>query len=322
LISEGEPLTDAEIADEAGPDVAESDVSSAMAQFATLKMVAPHPDGGVFVVAWERRQFQSDDVTARTRKTRGMQRSRNVPGTLRERSRVVPGNGFGSVSETDAETETDPEKIQDCALAALEGVESPDQETPEPDGREARLFPQGEMPARKHVREHGYGREDRKFLDEVRTEFLRAALARRTSRELGSAWEATALNYAKRPDGGRKKLLDALAYIADVGVDVEGHNLGPGGWYNLERFCRSKQKSGEPANWPAAVLGHGWDAKTSSAPGTPAATGKAVRKRPEDMTPAEREEDWYEHPERYMSETARDTYRSLLKKAGENGGTA
>lgn len=54
-----------------------------------------------FVPAWDHRQYESDDTTARTRKHRGKERSNDVPGNV---PTFVVGTGIGS-PETDTETD-------------------------------------------------------------------------------------------------------------------------------------------------------------------------------------------------------------------------
>lgn len=79
-VSLGEPMTTAELADWAGMRTRE--VAPTMERFAEVGMVSLDQSGAWFVTAWDTRQFESDDVTARTRQHRA-----------RERSIAVSGNG-------------------------------------------------------------------------------------------------------------------------------------------------------------------------------------------------------------------------------------
>jgi hypothetical protein len=59
-------------------------------------------DDGWFVPAWSTRQYESDDVTRRTRRHRSRQ------GTTMERSKNGDGTSEGTPPETEADTETEP----------------------------------------------------------------------------------------------------------------------------------------------------------------------------------------------------------------------
>lgn len=85
------PMTAQELADFA--DVPLRDVSVALGAMEAMSMISRH-DGVIYVTNWGSRQFESDNVTARTREHR--ERSQ-------ERSNDVPGNG----PETETETETE-----------------------------------------------------------------------------------------------------------------------------------------------------------------------------------------------------------------------
>lgn len=92
LVSEREPMDAADLADIAAMTVKE--VAAALPRFEAAGMI--HLDDGLgcwAVTAWHERQFESDDVTARTTKHRSKERSNDVPGTPSE-------------SETDTDTES------------------------------------------------------------------------------------------------------------------------------------------------------------------------------------------------------------------------
>lgn len=88
------PMTEQELADFA--DVPLKEVSAALRAMESMSMIT-RVDGTIQVTNWDVRQFESDNVTARTRNHR--ERSR-------ERSNDVPGNG----PETETETETEQER--------------------------------------------------------------------------------------------------------------------------------------------------------------------------------------------------------------------
>lgn len=86
LIAEGVPMTRTELARYA--DVKERDLDAAltlMEQFDMIDQSEP-----ITVTNWSERQYESDDVTVRTRKTRS-----------KERSKGVPANAPDTESETD-----------------------------------------------------------------------------------------------------------------------------------------------------------------------------------------------------------------------------
>lgn len=91
-IAPGVPMSRQELADYAGVKLRE--IGPALAAMEALSMVSIDANGLVSVTNWHSRQFESDDVTKRTREHR--ERSE-------EQVRNVPGN----VPETETETETD-----------------------------------------------------------------------------------------------------------------------------------------------------------------------------------------------------------------------
>src|SRR5689334_10198587 len=78
LISEREPFTVEDVADFAGMSERETRQGMARLEYAELIDVDPEL-GAWFVPAWNDRQFESDDVTARTAKHRSKEPRRNVP---------------------------------------------------------------------------------------------------------------------------------------------------------------------------------------------------------------------------------------------------
>lgn len=96
FIAEGVPMTHEELADYAGVKLRE--IGPALDLMASLSMIAVDKNGLVSVTNWDSRQFESDDVTQRTRDHR--ERSR-------EQGRNVPKNVPGNVPETETETETE-----------------------------------------------------------------------------------------------------------------------------------------------------------------------------------------------------------------------
>ena len=113
LIADGLAMTTEELAEYAGVKVRE--VVSALAAMRTLGMVRDSPTGLVAVVNWDKRQFESDDVTARTR-------------TYRERSQEqgkdVPKNVRGNAPETETETETEKSLVASSSVKSLRSVEA------------------------------------------------------------------------------------------------------------------------------------------------------------------------------------------------------
>lgn len=90
LICDDMPMTEVSLAAFAG--VSPGDVRKTMPVFERLGMIDIDDQGAWFVTNWADRQYESDDVTVRTRKYRSREQDRNVPNTF-------PG--------TPPETETD-----------------------------------------------------------------------------------------------------------------------------------------------------------------------------------------------------------------------
>lgn len=106
LVSEREPMEPADLADIAAVTV--KDVVGALPRFEAAGML--HRDAQLdcwVVTAWNDRQFESDDVTARTTKHRSKERSNDVPGTA---------------SESESETETDPPPLSSSIDEVPEAV--------------------------------------------------------------------------------------------------------------------------------------------------------------------------------------------------------
>jgi hypothetical protein len=106
MIAEGVPMTVAELARYA--DVRVKDVADGLAQMEAMQMVTVR--GGIIEVTnWDHRQFESDNVTARTAAHR--ERS-NTNGKERsyERSSEHPQN-VPRARATETETETETEKV-------------------------------------------------------------------------------------------------------------------------------------------------------------------------------------------------------------------
>lgn len=95
LVADDLTMTVEELADHAGMRV--RDVKAGLEQMLALGLVAI-TDGLISVPRWDDRQFESDDVTARTAKHRSRERSQ-------ERSPPVPGNAPETEAETEAESE-------------------------------------------------------------------------------------------------------------------------------------------------------------------------------------------------------------------------
>lgn len=82
LVAEGVPMTYAELADYAGMKPRE--IEPAVTEMMALGMVVLEGCGALCVKNWKERQFESDDVTARTAKHRSKERSQTVPGNAPE----------------------------------------------------------------------------------------------------------------------------------------------------------------------------------------------------------------------------------------------
>lgn len=104
LVSENRALSDVGLADLAAVPV--KDVRKALAAFESDGMIHRHePTGAWAVTNWAGRQFESDDVTERTRKHRSREPDGNVPksfpGTFRSHA------GARDALATESETETE-----------------------------------------------------------------------------------------------------------------------------------------------------------------------------------------------------------------------
>jgi hypothetical protein len=105
-------MDDADIAEFAGMTVRE--VTAAKPLIEQSSMIERDGDLDCWhVTKWEERQFESDDVTARTAKHRSNERRRNVP-TNGDRTFV----GTPPETETDTETDTDVPQAQHGSLRA------------------------------------------------------------------------------------------------------------------------------------------------------------------------------------------------------------
>jgi len=121
LVSEGVPMDANDLADYAGMDV--RTVKAGMRQLEDLGLITKGSPGDLEEIAWrsptfQTRQYESDDVTKRTRKHRAT-RENAAEGTFLRRSQERSGNGDGNTPETETETETETEK-QPCASANAE----------------------------------------------------------------------------------------------------------------------------------------------------------------------------------------------------------
>lgn len=98
LVGDDDPMTITDMADFAG--MPQRDVAQGMAALVRAGVLDMDTETETwFVPAWSDRQYESDDVTARTRKHR-KERSNDVPGN-------VPGTSVGTPPETEAETDTE-----------------------------------------------------------------------------------------------------------------------------------------------------------------------------------------------------------------------
>jgi hypothetical protein len=114
MLSEREAMTSADIARMA--DMRERDVTEGFAAMERLGLIEmDHNRKAWQVVAWSRRQYESDNVSARTRKHRSNITPSNDDGTFHQRrkERSKNGNGTHQITDTDTETETDPVLLSD-----------------------------------------------------------------------------------------------------------------------------------------------------------------------------------------------------------------
>jgi hypothetical protein len=78
MLSEKVPLSWQDVADAAG--MRARDVTAGVEVMSSLEMIELDPDSGAwFLPRWNDRQFESDDVTSRTRKNRSQEQDGNVP---------------------------------------------------------------------------------------------------------------------------------------------------------------------------------------------------------------------------------------------------
>lgn len=118
LVTEDLPMTHQELADYAG--MALRDVKKALPQMANLGLIALNDDV-ISVPKFNSRQFESDNVTARTREHR--ERSK-------ERDGNVPTNVRGNTPEAETETETEEKQGGKPPAAPKRAHQLPDDFTP------------------------------------------------------------------------------------------------------------------------------------------------------------------------------------------------
>lgn len=109
LVSEGQPMDAHDLADYAGMDV--RSVKAGMRELVRSGLIVERSSGDLQEIVWgsptfQRRQFESDDVTKRTRKHR-LSRADDDEGTFQPSSRERSGNVGGNAPETETETETE-----------------------------------------------------------------------------------------------------------------------------------------------------------------------------------------------------------------------
>lgn len=137
LLAEGVPVTLEDVADMAAVD--QKEVNDAFAAFQRQNQLAQE-DGIWIVVNWEKRQFASDDVSSRVKKSRMknetlLKRFTGDDETLLKRFRSVSE----TAPESESESESDKEKDDDDTGAALkkngslEAAPLPEDGTPQPD---------------------------------------------------------------------------------------------------------------------------------------------------------------------------------------------
>lgn len=106
MLTEREPMTAKDVADLAG--MKEREVASGIDALVRLGLLEFDAVLGSWqVVAWDRRQYPSDDATTRTRKHR-MERVGAANGTAMERS--INGDGTDQRQRTDTDPEEEPPK--------------------------------------------------------------------------------------------------------------------------------------------------------------------------------------------------------------------
>lgn len=104
MLSEAEPVTVTDIADAAAVPVKAA--TAALDAFVRLGMITMDPDRAAFrVCAWDERQFESDNITERTRLHRSKGNEWNVPKPFPGTAANVAGNVVGTLPESESETE-------------------------------------------------------------------------------------------------------------------------------------------------------------------------------------------------------------------------
>lgn len=98
LVAENEPMDEHDLADIAAMPV--RDVEKALPLFERAGMLHRDDAGAWVVTNWSGRQYESDNVTARTRKHRSKEHGRNVPTN-------VPTSTVGTDQKTETDTDTE-----------------------------------------------------------------------------------------------------------------------------------------------------------------------------------------------------------------------
>jgi len=88
------------------------------------KGMIEHFEGGYLICNWNKRQFQSDDITKRTSKSKAKAKaSKSLNKGSRERSQGVPSNDIATSSDTDTDPDTETENTQECESEIFETQE-------------------------------------------------------------------------------------------------------------------------------------------------------------------------------------------------------
>lgn len=121
-VAPGLPMTRRELADYAA--VSDRELESALKAMSELSMITL-TDALITVTNWDKRQFESDNVTERTRdhRERSREQDRNVPGNTPERTRAF-------ATETETETETEEEQGGEPPAARKRAHQLPDDFAP------------------------------------------------------------------------------------------------------------------------------------------------------------------------------------------------
>lgn len=133
MVSEDIPMTDRDIADYAGMDV--RSVRAGMKALCEIGLITTsltrhHEQIAYRSPTFQKRQFESDDVTMRTRKHRATSDDKKI-GTFQSSSRERSGNGHGNVPDTETDTDTE----------VSTSVGSSPKQSREPDGSDIRSKP-------------------------------------------------------------------------------------------------------------------------------------------------------------------------------------